>query len=52
MNEQRFVELRKPFSPSVIEWKPGALTHDKTKALAMPYATLRAYQDRLDASAP
>ena len=48
MTDKLFQELRKPFHPSIIEWKPGALNQDKTKALAMPYADLRAYQDRLD----
>ncbi len=41
-------ELRKPFHPSVIEWKPQATTKDSTKAMACAYADVRAYQDRLD----
>lgn len=41
-------ELSKPFHPSHITWKPGALNRDKNKALALAYADLRAYQDRLD----
>jgi hypothetical protein len=43
------VELAKPFHPSRVTWKPGSVTKDKSKALAMAYADLRAYQDRLDA---
>jgi hypothetical protein len=41
-------ELQKPFHPSDVYWKPGSLNKDQTKALAMAYATLRAYQNRLD----
>lgn len=41
-------ELSKPFHPSRITWRPGALTGRKDKALALAYADLRAYQNRLD----
>jgi hypothetical protein len=41
-------ELQKPFHPSDVYWKPGNLNKDQTKALAMAYADLRAYQNRLD----
>jgi hypothetical protein len=41
-------ELRKPFHPSVVTWKPGSVKADGTKALAMAYADVRAYQQRLD----
>jgi len=41
-------ELSKPFHPSRITWRPGALTGKKDKALALAYADLRAYQNRLD----
>jgi hypothetical protein len=41
-------ELRKPFHPSVIEWKPGATTSDKKRCMAMAYADPRAYMNRLD----
>lgn len=41
-------ELKKPFHPSDVYWKPGSLNKDQTKALAMAYADLRAYQNRLD----
>lgn len=39
-------ELRKPFHPSHIEWKPGAVKGER--ALAIAYADLRAYMNRLD----
>lgn len=39
-------ELRKPFHPSHITWKPGAVKGDR--ALALAYADLRAYMNRLD----
>lgn len=41
-------ELSKPFHPSRITWRPGALTGKKDKAMALAYADLRAYQNRLD----
>ena len=40
--------LRDPFLPEDIEWKPGAVTRDRKKGLAMAYITARAVQDRLD----
>jgi hypothetical protein len=40
--------LSQPFHPAHITWKPGALNRDKTKALALAYADLRAYMQRLD----
>lgn len=40
--------LKVPFDPSAITFKPGATTRDKSKALGLAYASLRAYQDRLD----
>jgi hypothetical protein len=39
-------ELRKPFHPSQVTWKPGAVKGDR--ALALAYADLRAYMNRLD----
>jgi len=47
MNET-LQELRKPFHPSHVTWKPGMLSKDQGKALALAYADLRAYQNRLD----
>lgn len=40
--------LREPFHPSAISWKPGMVSKEKNKALALPYANMRAYQNRLD----
>ncbi len=40
--------LTDPFPPRDIEWKPGAVTRDKKKGLAMAYITARAVQERLD----
>lgn len=41
-------ELKKPFHSTDVYWKPGSLNKEQTKALALAYATLRAYQNRLD----
>lgn len=48
MNNEILTELRKPFHPSQIEWKPGAINQDQTRALGLAYADVRAYQNRLD----
>ena len=40
--------LAAPFDSSDVEWKPGAVTRDKSKGLAMAYLNSRAVQDRLD----
>jgi len=47
MNET-LQELRKPFHPAHVTWKPGSVSKDQNKALALAYADLRAYQNRLD----
>lgn len=39
-------ELRKPFHPTEVQWKPGAVKGER--ALALAYADLRAYMNRLD----
>lgn len=41
--------LAAPFPPADIDWKPGSVTRDKSKGMAMAYLTSRAVQDRLDA---
>lgn len=41
-------ELRKPFHPSAIEWKPQSVTKDGAKGMAIAYADMRAYMNRLD----
>ena len=48
MNENILNELKRPFHPSHISWKPQAITKDQTKAMACAYGDLRAYQNRLD----
>lgn len=47
-NNEILEQLSKPFHPSRITWRPGSLTGKKDKALALAYADLRAYQNRLD----
>jgi len=53
MSNQAFdlirAKLGEPFHPSDIKWKPQAVTKDGTKAMAIAYADMRAYMDRLDA---
>lgn len=44
--QQVLDDLRKPFHPSSVTWKPGAVKGDR--ALALAYADLRAYMNRLD----
>lgn len=41
-------KLAEPFEPKHITWKPGSATKDGGKCMAMAYADLRAYQERLD----
>lgn len=41
-------DLRIPFPPEAITWKPGHATKDGAKCLAMAYGDLRVYQERLD----
>lgn len=45
---EQLIKLHAPFPPSDIDWKPGAVTKDKKKGLAMAYVTARAIQDRFD----
>lgn len=40
--------LQKPFHPTDVYWKPGSVNKEGTKALALAYANLRVYQNRLD----
>jgi hypothetical protein len=44
-------ELAQPFDPETVEFKAGATTQDKARALALAYVDARAYQARLDAVA-
>ncbi len=45
-------ELAQPFDPESVEFKAGATTQDKARALALAYVDSRVYQARLDAVAP
>ena len=45
-------QLSAPFPEKVLYWKPQATTRDKTRAMAVPYADLRAYEDRLNEICP
>lgn len=42
------LRLSEPFAPDAIVWKPGTLTKEGNKCMAMAYADLRVYQSRLD----
>lgn len=48
MNNDILTELKRPFHPTHVTWKPGSVRKDQTAALALAYADLRAYQNRLD----
>ncbi len=45
-------ELAQPFDPEAVEFKAGAVTQDRARALALAYVDSRVYQARLDAVAP
>lgn len=49
--DEIYSDLCKPFPPEAVELLPGSLTSDKKRALAVPFADLRAYQNRLDSVA-
>ena len=40
--------LREPFSPDVVGWRPGTVTKQKDKAMALAYIDARDVQDRLN----
>lgn len=40
--------LKKPFHPNDVDFRPGATTKDKTKAIGLAYVDKRLYEDRLD----
>src|SRR5919108_2444319 len=44
-----FAALCAPFPPEVVELKPGAVSEEKKRALALAYVDARHYQARLDA---
>lgn len=41
-------QLKKPFEPSVISWRVGATSQDKTKGIALAYINARDVMKRLD----
>jgi len=45
-------ELAQAFDPEAVEFKAGAVTQDRARALALAYVDSRVYQARLDAVAP
>jgi hypothetical protein len=45
-------ELEQPFDPALVQWKPGALSKDRKRAMAMAFVETRPYMDRLDEAAP
>ncbi len=47
-NQINFSDLSAPIAPEDIEFRAGATTSDKTKALALAYLTSRAVMNRLD----
>jgi len=47
-----FKALSKPFDPSVVDFRPGAVTQDRTKAMGLAFVDMRAYFDRLDEVCP
>lgn len=48
MNENILNQLAVPFHSAAVEWKPQAISADKTRALAAAYVDMREYEDRLD----
>lgn len=43
-----FEKLAAPFDPEIVEWRPGSMTQDKTKAKALAYIDARDVMIRLD----
>lgn len=46
-----YADLLAPFDPAVVAVKPGAISADRTRALALAYVDARVYMARLDALA-
>lgn len=46
--DELLTALQQPFHPQQISWKPRSVSKDGTRALALAYADLRVYQNRLD----
>jgi len=47
-NSIDFNALKEPFDPSLISWRVGAMTKDKSKGIALAYIDARDVMDRLD----
>ena len=47
-----YLELATPFELDALFWRAGALSRDKKRAQALPYAEPRIYEDRLNELAP
>jgi hypothetical protein len=52
LDSQMINDLCDPFHPSLVEWKPQAVSKDGKRALAVPYIDSRHYQQRLDQVSP
>lgn len=48
ITDEILTKLKAPFHPSQVVWKPGSLNDERNRALALAYADVRAYQNRLD----
>lgn len=45
-------QLKEPFPESAVMWRAGAVSRDKQRAQALPYAEPRVYEDRLNEVCP
>lgn len=52
LTREELAQLAAPFDPSEIAFRPGAMTRDGDKALALVHITARHAQDRLDEVVP
>jgi hypothetical protein len=52
MDSQLLEQLKAPFAPQEVEWKPQATTRDEARCMAVPYVESQPYQERLDAVFP
>ena len=44
--------LSEPFEPGAVQWKPGVVSKDRTRAMALAYVDSREYMSRLDEADP
>jgi hypothetical protein len=45
-------QLKLPFLPEIVSWKPQTVSRDRRRCLAVPYVETQPYQERLDAICP